>query len=188
VGQEPAVDVALKLLAPSGLRGGAWRRRLGVLLALCTVTSASVAQQQPGVSFGLLSLVEGQSLRLHALNLGNRSSTPATGCNVTLRFLGTSGRVQREDTVRLSAGQGAWLDLRRAQVSEPAGRTSVRAVLLFGLAGGGAPPGPEVRQHFDCNIVPTLELIDDSSGRTILVLSETRPNPLPDARAPGSTP
>jgi hypothetical protein len=163
------------------------RRRLGVLLVLGVLGSAAVAQQ-PGVSFGLLSLVEGQSLRLNALNLGNRSSTEATGCEVTLRFASASGRVQREDTARLPAGRGAWLDLRRAQVSEPAGRASVRAMLLFGLASGGAPPGPEVRQHFDCNIVPTLELIDDASGRTILVLTDTRPNPLPDQRAVGSSP
>lgn len=163
-------------------------RRSVFLLALCAVSATCVAQQQPGVSFGLLSLAEGQSLRLNALNLGNRSSTPATGCEVTLRFASARGTVQREDTVRLSAGQGAWLDLRRAQVSGPAGRTSVRAMLLFGPAGGGAPQGPEVRQNFDCNIVPTLELIDDSTGHTILVLADTKPNPLPDQRAVGSSP
>lgn len=157
--------------------------RLVLLLVFSAMTMA--AQAQPGVGFGLLSIAEGQSLRVNALNLGNRSSTAATGCEVTLRFLDAKGVVLRESVVQLSAGQGAGLDLRRAQVSNQPGRASVRAVLLFGLAGGGAPPGPDVRQNFDCNIVPTLELFDDSTGRTTLVLTDAKPLPLPDQRSIG---
>lgn len=158
--------------------------RLCLLAAFSTMTAA--AQARPGVAFGFLGLAEGQSLRVNALNLGNRSSTPASGCEVTLRFLNAKGSVLRESVVQIPVGQGASLDLRRSQVSDQPGRTSVRAVLLFGLAGGGAPPGPEVRQNFDCNIVPTLEMFDDSTGRTTLVLTDTRPLPLPDQRAVGS--
>ena len=156
---------------------------LAVLAAM-----VATAQAQPGLGFGLLGVAEGQSLRINALNLGNRSSTSATGCEVTLRFLDTKGTVLRENVVRLSAGQGAFLDLRRAQVSDQPGRATVRAVLLFGFGGGGAPPGPDVRQNFDCNIVPTLELFDDSTGRTTVVLTDARPLPLPDQRAIGSQP
>lgn len=153
------------------------------LLALAAMTAS--AQAQPGLGFGLIGVAEGQSLRINALNLGNRSSTPATGCEVTLRFLDTKGAVLRENVVRLSAGQGAFLDLRRAQVSDQPGRAAVRGVLLFGFGGGGAPPGPDVRQDFDCNIVPTLELFDDSTGRTAVVLTDAKPLPLPDQRAIG---
>lgn len=154
------------------------------LVAFSAVTMA--AQAQPGVGFGLIGIAEGQSLRVNALNLGNRSSTPATGCDVTMRFLDAKGGVLRESVVRLAVGQGAGLDLRRAQVSDKPGRTSVRAVLLFGSAGGGAPPGPDARQNLDCNIVPTLELLDDSTGRTTLVMTDAKPLPLPDQRSIGS--
>ncbi len=156
---------------------------------LCTFVAFSVmtmtAQAQPGVGFGLIGIANGQSLRVNALNLGTRSSTPATGCEVTLQFLNAKGVVLRESVVQLPAGQGASFDLHRAQVSDQPGRASVRAVLLFGFAGGGAPPGPDARQNFDCNIVPTLELIDDATGRTTLVLTDTRPLPLPDQRSVG---
>lgn len=141
------------------------------------------AQAQPGLGFGLLGVAEGQTLRINALNLGSRSSTPATGCEVTLRFLDVKGVVLRESVVRIPPGQGASLDLRRAQMTDQPGRASVRAVLLFGLAGGGAPAGPDVRQNFDCNIVPTLELLDETTGRTTLVVTDARPLPLPDQRS-----
>lgn len=162
--------------------------RLRSTLLAVVAAMAAAAHAQPGLGFGLLGMAEGQSLRINALNLGNRSSTPATGCEVTLRFLDTKGAVLRENAVRLSAGQGAFLDLRRAQVSDQPGRATVRAVVLFGLGGGGAPPGPDVRKNFDCNIVPTLELFDESTGRTTLVLTDAKPLPLPDQRAIGSQP
>lgn len=158
--------------------------RLGLLVVFLTMTMS--AQAQPGVAFGLLGMAEGQSLRINALNLGSRSSTPASGCEVTLRFLDAKGLVLREKVLQLPVGQSAFFDLRRAQISDQPGRASVRAVLLFGFAGGGAPPGPDVRQNFDCNIVPTLELVDDASGRTTLVLTDAKPIPLPDQRAIGS--
>lgn len=158
--------------------------RLGLLVAFLTMTMS--AQAQSGVAFGLLGMAEGQSLRINALNLGSRSSTPASGCEVTLRFLDAKGLVLREKVLQLPVGQSASFDLRRAQISDQPGRASVRAVLLFGFAGGGAPPGPDVRQNFDCNIVPTLELVDDASGRTTLVLTDAKPIPLPDQRAIGS--
>ena len=152
-----------------------------LLLVFSAMTMS--AQAQPGLAFGLLGMAEGQSLRINALNLGSRSSTPASGCEVTLRFLDAKGLVLREKVLRLSVGQGAFFDLRRAQVSDQPGRASVRAVLLFGVTGGGAPPGPDARQNFDCNIVPTLELVDDATGRTTLVLTDAKPLPLPDQRA-----
>lgn len=157
--------------------------QLCLLLAFSAMTMA--AQAQPGLGFGLLGIAEGQTLRVNALNLGNRSSTAATGCEVTLRFLDAKGVVLRESVVQLPAGQGASLDLRRAQVSNQPGRASVRAVLLFGFAGGGAPRGPDVRQNFDCNIVPTLELFDEATGRATVVLTDTTPLPLPDQRSIG---
>lgn len=157
--------------------------RLCLLVAVSAMTLS--AQAQPGVAFGLLGIVDGQSLRINALNLGNRSSTPNSGCDVTLRFLDAKGVLLRENVVQLLVGHGASFDLRRAQVADKPGRASVRAVLLFGFAGGGAPPGSDARQNFDCNIVPTLELFDDSTGRTSLVLTDAKPLPLPDQRAIG---
>ena len=162
-------------------------RCLHALIALVGgLASSTPAQAQPGLGFGLLSLADGQGLRVHALNLGSRMATAASGCEVTLRFLDLQGTLLRESVVQLAAGHGGALDLRRTQLPEPRGRISVRAVLLFGLEGGGAPPGPDVRKTFDCNIVPTLELFDEATGRSTVVLTDARPLPLPDQRAIGA--
>lgn len=157
--------------------------RLYALVALAAVVTS--AQAQPGLGFGLLSLAEGQGLRVNALNLGTRTSTPASGCEVTLQFLDDKGTVLRERVVRLLAGRGGSLELHGLQAAERPERVSVRAVLLFGSSGGGAPPGPDVRRDFDCNIVPTLELFDEASGRTTLVVTDAKPLPLPDQRLIG---
>ena len=155
-----------------------------LLPVLAGLPGMSQVSAQPGLGFGLLTIADGQSLRVNALNLGNPASTAASRCEVTLRFLDLKGAVLRESAFRLSPGQGASLDLSRAQISDQSGRASVRAVLLFGYTGGAAP-GPDVRQHFDCNIVPTLELYDDVSGHTTLVLTDAKVLPLPDQRSIG---
>lgn len=100
-----------------------------LLVAFSAMTMS--AQARSGVAFGLLGIAEGQSLRVNALNLGSRSSTPATGCAVTLRLLDAEVVVLRDSAVQTLAGQGASLDPRRALVSDQPGRASVRAVLLF---------------------------------------------------------
>ena len=55
-------------------------------------------------------------------------------------------------------------------------------MLLFGKAGGAAP-GPDVRDQFDCNIVPSVEIYDSATGRTSLVLTDSKPVVGPDARS-----
>ena len=144
---------------------------------------AAAAQGQTGVSFGLVSLADGQGLRVQVLNLGSRGSTPTSSCEVTVRFLDTRGESLRDSTVTVTVGQGAAVELRRAQASSKPGRVAARAVLQFGLPVGGAPLGLQARQQFDCNIVPTLEVVDEASGRATAVLTDTKPLPVPDPRS-----
>jgi len=140
------------------------------------------AHAQSGAGFAIAGIATGQSARVNALNLGSRASTSDSSCTVTLRFLDEKGTELKSSEVVLGAGKGAHLDLSRDQVPGEPGRTQIRAVLLFGFA-GGAPPGPDVQNRYDCNIVPSFEVYDNATGKTSVVLTDTKPLPTPDPRS-----
>ena len=128
--------------------------------------------EPPG--FGMVGISFGQTLRLNVVNTGGvLSGFPPGPCKVQLGFLDENGRYVRKaggrDGVgepvrkagRLESGQSMSLDLRADDVSmDRDGRVEVRAAWLRdGI--GNFPPGP-------CRA--TLEMIDNSTGRTSFVL------------------
>ena len=148
--------------------------------ALALVAFAGIAgaqSYQPGVGFAIVGIAAGETARVNALNLGIGSLPGPSGCTVTLQFLDAEGQLLQQRVVTLTAGRAAFLDVRRDGL--PGGdRAQVRALLLFGYF-GGANPGPDVLQRFDCNIVPSLEIIDDRTARTTVILTDTKPLPSP---------
>ncbi len=152
-------------------------------LVMALVPVAVRAQpSQPGLGFAMIGVAAGQSARVNALNLGSRSSTQDSSCGVTLQFLGIQGQRLKQTVVTLRPGKGATLDLSRDQVPGDDLRAEIRAVLLFGYSGGAAP-GPDILQQFDCNIVPSIEVYDNDTGRTSFILTDAKPLPVPDLRS-----
>jgi hypothetical protein len=80
--------------------------------------------------------------------------------------------------VTLRTGKAGSLDLSGDAIRGDSRRVQIRAVLLFGYF-GGAPPGPGTLERFDCNIVPSLEIYDNQTGRTSLVVTDAKPLPPP---------
>jgi len=159
---------------------------LGWCLAPAVFLCAASAQTPgPGIGFALMGVTTGQSARLNALNMGSRSSTQDSSCSVQLQFLDAQGVVLKQTLVTLSPGKGTSLDLSRNQVPGAGPRAEIRALVLFGYS-GGAPPGSEVLRQFDCNIVPSIEVYDNNTGRTSYILTEGKPLPGPDPRATAS--
>ena len=136
----------------------------------------------------MVGLAPGQTARLNALNAGPGGpappdSNPPGSCwgGVTFEFYGAAGELLKKSVIaNLGPGQTAFLDLSRDQLTKSAGRTQIRAVLHFGY-GGGAPLPPESRRFLECNIVPSLEIYDTTSGRTTLALTNATPLPAPSS-------
>lgn len=143
--------------------------------------AASAQPYQPGVGFPILGIAAGQTVRVNALNLGLSSIPKPSSCTVTFRFLDAEGQILKETAVSLEPGKAASLDLSRGLLPGD-GRVDIRAVLLFGYFGGANPP-PEVLQRFDCNIVPSLEIYDDETERTTVILTNVTPLPPPASPA-----
>jgi hypothetical protein len=154
----------------------------GLALVLISGTASAQAPYQPGVGFAIVGIATGESALVSALNLGTASPRSNTSCGVTLQFLDAQGHVLKQTVVKLQPGKAASLGLSRETVPTPGSRAEIRAVLLFGYA-GGAPPGPAMLQQFDCNIVPSLQIYDDHTGRTSFVLTDVKSLPPPATAA-----
>jgi hypothetical protein len=126
----------------------------------------------------MIQIASGERARVNAQNLEAGSSAKDSSCSVTLQFLDTGGRVVKQTVVLLRSGKVASLELSRAELPGDDARVEIRAVLLFGYY-GGVPPGPALAQQLDCNIVPSLQVFDDRTGKMKLVLTDAKPLPPP---------
>ena len=150
----------------------------GLLLVLISTRASAQSPYQPGVGFPMVGIATGESARVNALNKGSGSPAPNTSCGVTLQFFDAQGQLLKQTVVTLQPGKAAFLDLSRDAVQAEGPRVEIRAVLLFGYF-GGAPPGPGGLRGFDCNILPSLEVYDNRTGRTSFVLTDAKPMPPP---------
>jgi hypothetical protein len=151
----------------------------GLLFVLISTVMSAQPSSQPGLGFAMIGIAIGESARVNAVNIGNASSTPDSSCSVTLQFLDSDGQLLKQKVVTLQSGKAALLDIGRGEL--PGGndpRAEIRAVLLFGYYGGANPP-PAVLQKFDCNIVPSLEVFDNNTGRTSFILTDAKQLPPP---------
>ena len=148
-----------------------------LVLALIALAGTHPSPAQPasqiGAAFPVIGLAPGQTARVSALNLPTPVSTVTSGCAVTLRFVRFDGTVISESTVTVRSSQAGSLDLPHRKTGA-ASRVGLRVELLFGSPSGVAP-GPETREQFDCNILPSLEIFDQSTGRTNVVVTDWKP-------------
>jgi len=139
------------------------------LLAL--VTGELYAQSAPLPileTSGMAGLAFGETARLNVLN----PSTVAS-CSATLSFLDASGTVLKSEAVTVPAGKSVWFDLRSDSDLDLAmtDRREIRATLLVP---GPVPTSSATRSVPACEYVKTLEIFDNASLRTLVVLGHFR--------------
>jgi hypothetical protein len=150
----------------------------GLLVVLTSPATRAQLPNQPGMRFPVIQIATGESARVNAQNLEAGSSAKDSSCSVTLQFLDTRGRVVKQTVVLLRPGNVGSLEVSRAELPGNDSRAEIRALLLFGYY-GGAPPVPAIARHFNCNIVPSLQVFDDRTGEIKLVLTDAKPLPPP---------
>jgi len=142
-------------------------------------------------TFGMVGLTEGQTARLNLLNPGVLPPL-ATGaiCSAQVSFLDSKGTVLKTAPISVLPGQSVPFDLNRdTDVTSSDQRVQIRATIQI------PAPSPVVvgpPQAFGCPLVPTLEIFNKDTGRTQVVITETRsvfgPVPLPASTAPMPNP
>jgi hypothetical protein len=156
------------------------------LAGLATAQAAPIAIPFPQIqTFGMVGLTEGQTVRLNALNPGAPSPL-ATGaiCSGQLSFLNDQGVVLKTAAVNVLPGKSVFLDLDRdTDLAVADRRVEIRATIQIPIVTPVVnPPWPAT-----CTLIPTLEVFNNDTGRTQVVIVETRffPSPVP---LPGPAP
>lgn len=145
------------------------------ILGVAALLAGACAGQQTSVGFAVVGLAAGQTARINVLNeaVASGRGGAAGPCKVTLRFLGAEGELLKERVLEeLGAGKIAFLDLKAEERKSKEAKAPVRAVVMYGYAGGrNLPEGVAAA----CQVVPNVEIFETASGKTVLVLTETRP-------------
>jgi hypothetical protein len=146
-----------------------------ILLACSTalLISRSEAADQTNerpIYFGAVGLANQQVARLNVVSIGDPSIIPPGPCRVGLSFLDARGiiindRNGRPMSTQLDVAQGAsgFLDM-SAGAFIIYGRLQFRAMVVL-------PPAPTDSSVDPCaNVIPTLEIFEQRTGRTTLFL------------------
>lgn len=108
----------------------------------------------PGV-WGMIGITPSDTMRLNIVNM-QFSAVPPGPCNVTLKFLNSSGRVLKQQTLAVKTTQAASLDITGTEAGGGF-RTEVHPVLIVPA---DEPTG--------CSAVGSVEVFNTNSGETSL--------------------
>ena len=142
---------------------------LGAVAALVALSAPTPAGGFiiEGGKFGMVGIVDGQTARLNVANLGAVPPPDADRpCMVELMFMDSMGMVLARTTLDLMPGHAGFHDFSFDDVvgTRPTGRLQIRPeAMLLG--------GPDTRGR--CVIVPTLEVYDNVSMKTMFLLGLT---------------
>ena len=118
-----------------------------------------------GNGFGLVGIGLGQTARLNAVNLGGPDTQP---CEVEMTFFDDEGDRLAERGIIIIGGKSASLDLSADQLGGPDTRPGQRFQLRGIVKALG---GPDTKLRCEEIIVSTLEVFDNETGRTTVLLN-----------------
>jgi hypothetical protein len=132
---------------------------------------------------GMVGLAEDQTARLNLLNPGVVPGATAAVCTANVSFIDATGTVVKTATVSVAPGTSGGLNLdSQADLNLVVGaRREIRAVIT--LPGVVPPPSPATASSSiveACKLIPTLEVFDTLTGRTLVVLGRAETVPAAD--------
>ena len=150
----------------------------GVLALVFLVAGMGAAQQAPipatftqVQSSGIVGITGSQTARLNLLNLG---ATPPAGvsasCSAQVTFLDDKDTTLTTSTVTVDPGKSTLVDY----PSTASGRQQIRVTIGITHPNVTAPtPGmPVAIPIFYCSLVPALEIFDNSTSKTTVVVND----------------
>jgi len=133
----------------------------GYLCACMLLAGVSLMAQDE--TTGMVGLSNNQAARLNVLNVAPASNATAAVCPAQLQIIDAGGGVLRQASVGIPSGKAAAIELRREDVTNASmPRIQVRGEVNSVAAPSGTTPV--------CSFVTTLEIIDEATGNTQVVL------------------
>jgi hypothetical protein len=132
---------------------------------------------------GVVGIADGQTARFNLLNPGVLAPAMGIICSATVSFVDAQGNVLKSGTLSVPPGHSMALDLRSdTDLKLVAGdRTQIRGTILM-------PPvaAASATASTSCKVIPTLEIFDTVTGRTLVTLGHV--TNIPGILTPAPTP
>jgi hypothetical protein len=143
--------------------------------------SAQVVPAPTAETSGMVGLAFGETARLNVLNPGAPAPATAVACSAAVSFIDGGGNVLKSTTLTIAPGTSMSFDLRSGTDLDLtiAERREVRATLTIPPLPPSTSSTPAVG---GCIYVKTLEVFDNASLRTLVVLGHFR-----DVTVPATT-
>jgi hypothetical protein len=124
-------------------------------------SQASAIKEVDPRAFGMFGITPGQTARLNMVNIETEVLLPAV--QVELSFIDSDGNTLLQKVHTLHQGKAVALDL-NGNLFAGRGRTQIRALARF-------VGTPDTRDDpFFRNCLPTLEVVDNTTGRTSFIV------------------
>jgi hypothetical protein len=138
---------------------------------------------------GMIGIAESQTAQLNLLNPGLQAPAIGITCTAAVAFVDGTGTVLKTTTLNVAPGTSQPFDIRSdtdLNIVVAGDRREIRATILIPAVlppatGSTATPVPA------CKLIPTLEIFDTVSGRTLVTLGHVEDIP-PAPVTPVATP
>jgi hypothetical protein len=139
-----------------------------MLLSAFTVSAQVAAGAQTVETTGMVGIADAQTAQLNLLNPGVLAPAIGIICKAAVSFVDATGTVIKSTTLTVIPGQSMSFSLRSdTDLNLIAGdRREIRATISSQVI---APPTASATPAA-CKMIPTLEMLDTVSGRTLVVL------------------
>jgi hypothetical protein len=148
--------------------------RLTCVLALSAFAlSAQTAAATPTVkTTAMIGLAQGETAQLNLLNPGVQSPAVGVLCTAAVTFFDAGGASLKTATVTVAPGTAGAVNLSAdADLSVAVGaRRDIRAQFSFPAIPTPASTGSTPIIPAPCSLIPTLEIFDSTTGRTLVSL------------------
>jgi hypothetical protein len=129
------------------------------------------------VTFGMVGLGAGQTARLNAFSLPVGGPIIAgASCQVTFDFYNEAGKSVKTGTATVAQGASVHYDMQRTEAdATTSGLIEIRGTVRAAFVSVGTTVTPVTPVSGVCSVLPTLEILDSSSGgqKTVVVLQQT---------------
>ena len=137
---------------------------LALLAGTATRANATIINS----SYGFVGVAAGQTMRLAVAHVIDPNDSNMEPCIVEWAFSDLTGAVVGSGEARLEAGSAALDDLRAAELGGPDTRPGERFEIRVEVKASGSDRNAKFCQN---NLRPTLQVFDEETGRTTLVVS-----------------
>jgi hypothetical protein len=156
-------------------------------LALSAFTLAAQVVTPTVQTTGVIGIADGETAQLNLLNPGIQPPTAALEvvCTAAVSFVDSAGAVLKTMSLTIPPGQSMSASIRSLETPLslllPGERREIRATIT---TPGLIPVATSPTAVAGCNLIPTLEILDTMTGRTLVVLGRVETVP----PAPVTTP